>query len=108
MPFYNFNDLNPKQPAEGVELKVVSGNKMTLVTFYLSPGSAMPEHSHPHEQMGLIVKGKLELTIGDEKKTVAKGDAWHIPSDVSHKGVCLDEPAEVVEVFAPPREDYAD
>ena len=107
MPFSSFENLKSKQLAEGVAIKAVSGDKMTLTFFSVSEGSSIPEHSHPHEQIGTILKGSMELVIGDEQKVVASGDLWVIPSDVVHKGRCLKGPAEILEIFSPVREDYA-
>ena len=101
------NDFTEKSPASGVEIKALTGQKMSMVLFTIAPGADVPEHSHPHEQMGTVLKGSLELTIGGERKVVRPGDAWCIPPDVVHSGHCHDEAAEVLEFFAPPREDYA-
>jgi quercetin dioxygenase-like cupin family protein len=105
MSYYNFTETETKSPAEGVEIRVVPGDKMTLVFFYLAPGAVIPEHSHPHEQIGTILKGSLELSIGEDSRIVVPGQAWVIPSDVPHRGKNLEAPAEIIEVFSPPRED---
>jgi quercetin dioxygenase-like cupin family protein len=107
MTFSNFDDITEKQIAEGVELKAISGDAMTMTMFYVSQGGVVPEHSHPHEQIGTILEGSMELIIGDEKKIVTNGDLWVIPSNVEHKGHCVEGPAKVLEVFSPVREDYA-
>ncbi len=105
MSFINLQSLAVKTPAEGVEIRVVAGERMTLVFFYLSPGAKIPEHSHPHEQIGTVLKGSLELNIAGEKKIVTAGGAYHIPGDVVHSGQNLDSASEVIEVFSPARED---
>ena len=99
--------LNSKSLAPGVDIKSLTGEKMSMVFFYIAADAAIPEHSHPHEQIGTVLKGSLELIIGDEKKVVKPGDVWCIPPDVVHKGQCLGQPAEVLEFFSPVREDYA-
>ena len=105
MSYYNFTETETKSPAEGVEIKIVPGEKMTLVFFNLAPDAVIPEHSHPHEQIGTILKGSLELCIGTEKRIVKPGEAWSIPPDVPHSGKNLATPAEIIEVFSPPRDD---
>jgi quercetin dioxygenase-like cupin family protein len=100
------NDFKEKCLAPGVDIKSLTGEKMSMVIFYIAPGADVPEHSHPHEQMGTVLKGALELTIGEEKKVVRSGDAWRIPSDVVHSGHCLEEATEILEFFSPPRDDY--
>ena len=105
MNYYTIKDIETKTPVEGVEIRVVPGDKMTLVFFYLAPGATIPEHSHPHEQIGTVLKGSLELCVGTDKKIVKPGQAWVIPSDMPHSGKNLEAPAEIIEVFAPTRED---
>ena len=107
MYHHTIEGFKSKSLAPGVEIKALTGEKMSMVIFSVAPGADIPEHSHPHEQMGTILKGALELTIGDEKKVVKPGDAWCIPSDVVHSGHCFDEATEILEFFSPPREDYA-
>jgi len=107
MYFKTTDELTAKALAPGVDIKSISGEKMTMVVFSIAEGSIIPEHAHPNEQIGTILKGSLSLTIGTEERIVKKGDCWCIPADVPHKGQCLDGPAEVLEVFSPPREDYS-
>ena len=90
-----------------MDIKALTGGKMSMVVFYIAPGADVPEHSHPQEQIGTVLKGSLELIIGDEKKVVKPGDVWCIPPYVVHSGHCPEEATEVLECFAPPREDYA-
>jgi mannose-6-phosphate isomerase-like protein (cupin superfamily) len=47
-------------------------------------GSEQPIHNHKPEQCYYIIKGKGLMTIEEESKGVAPGDAVHIPSNVNH------------------------
>jgi quercetin dioxygenase-like cupin family protein len=53
-----------------------------------------------------VVKGEMELTIAGETRAVPAGGAYHLPSNTVHSARCLKGPAEVIEVFAPAREDF--
>jgi quercetin dioxygenase-like cupin family protein len=106
MGYYSLQDLPLKKPAEGVELRILHGERMTVAFFTLAAGSGVPEHTHDHEQIGTVLSGEMELTIGGEKRVVTSGQAYHIPSQVPHAGACLKGPAEVIEIFAPVREDW--
>jgi quercetin dioxygenase-like cupin family protein len=55
--------------------------------------------------MGAVIKGRLEMKIGETRRIVTSGSAWQIPSDVVHSGQCLEDGTVVVECFSPPRED---
>jgi quercetin dioxygenase-like cupin family protein len=105
MNHFFLKDIVPKVPAPGVEMRVIHGEKMTVVFFKLEPGAGPPLHAHPHEQMGTVLKGSIELVVADEKRIVREGEAYHIPSNVLHGGRCCESPSEVIEVFAPTRDD---
>jgi quercetin dioxygenase-like cupin family protein len=109
MPVQHFvvKELTPKQPVEGVKIRVISGDRMTMAFFELNAGARIPEHSHHHEQMGTVLKGSIELMVDGEKRRINQGEAYHIPSNVPHSGECGGSAAEILEVFSPRRDDYA-
>ena len=90
----------------GVRQKtLVYGSRTLMVEFLLDGGSRLPFHSHPHEQIGYLVSGAMELTVGGERREVRPGDSWCIPGGVEH-GAQAHEHTVAVEVFSPVREDY--
>ena len=100
----NFSDY--KMVFEGVTYKTLAyGGKTSLGEFKLMKGSIIPNHSHPHEQTGYMISGRMTFTINGEKFTAEPGDGWSIPGNVEH-GVEVHEDSVVIEVFSPPREDY--
>jgi quercetin dioxygenase-like cupin family protein len=95
-----------RQPLDGIEQKtLVYGDKTLMVEFRLQKGAILPLHSHPHEQIGYLVKGQIRLTVGAEVHDVLPGDSWCIPGDVLHCAEIIEE-SVAVEVFSPVREDY--
>jgi quercetin dioxygenase-like cupin family protein len=90
----------------GVEICTVAGGSLMLSVVNLEPGSVVPDHSHPHEQMGLLLSGRLEFTVGGVTRTLGPGDQWRIPGGVSHSVRAVDGPAVALDVFCPIREDY--
>ncbi len=107
MTFYNFDTIAARELAEGVEIQAIPGERMTMVRFRLQKGAPVPEHSHPHEQIGVVVSGEIEMTVDGETRTLGPGSAWCIPSDVVHSARCLADDTVVLECFSPPREDLA-
>lgn len=95
-----------RNPLSGIEQKtLVHGDKTLMVEFRLEKGAALPIHSHPHEQIGYLVKGRIRMTIGAEIHEVAPGDSWCIPGGVSHNAEII-EASVAIEVFSPVREEY--
>jgi quercetin dioxygenase-like cupin family protein len=90
----------------GVHIQTCALDKLMLSLVELEPHSVVEEHTHPHEQAGIWLKGRAVFTIGDEQKTVQPGDVYRIPGNVRHKVVVLDEPARALDVFCPVREEY--
>jgi quercetin dioxygenase-like cupin family protein len=90
----------------GVTIRTAAGQGMSLSLADLEAGSVVEEHAHPHEQVGMIVKGRVVFTIGGEERTLGPGDFYRIPGGVRHKVVVLGEPAQALDIFAPVREEY--
>jgi len=95
-----------KTAMEGIKIKTVAhGEKTLMAEFHMTMGADLPEHSHPHEQTGYLISGKLVLMIDKERHMVEPGDTWCIPGDIPHSAEIL-ENSVVVEVFSPVREDF--
>lgn len=43
----------------------------------------VPEHSHG-DQWGVVIDGKIELTIGEQTRTYSRGDTYFIPAGTVH------------------------
>ncbi len=56
-----------------------------LVFFDFKDDTEIPMHSHG-AQWGIVVDGKIDLTIGGAKKTYIKGDSYSIPAGTLHGG----------------------
>jgi quercetin dioxygenase-like cupin family protein len=90
----------------GVEILSVSGSALMLSYVTFEPGAVVPDHAHPHEQMGMMISGRLEFTVGGRTRVLGPGDRWSIPGGVRHSVRALDGPAVALDVFHPVRDDY--
>lgn len=94
----------------GLETTILTGlrgERMMMVLNSTLPGRTVPLHSHPHEQIGMVYAGKAKLRIGDEERSVEKGDFYCIPANVPHTDTCIgDEPFVMLDIFWPVREDF--
>lgn len=106
MAFFEIRGRNEKKLSDGITIRTVYGEKIMMSFVYFEPNSKVPEHSHPHEQMGTVMEGKFELVIDDESKIVRSGDAYLVPSNVKHSARSLDGYAIALDIFSPPREEY--
>jgi len=90
----------------GVNIHTCAGDQMMLSLVEFEAGAVVEWHSHPHEQMGMLLEGELEFWVGDEHAVARPGDMWRIPGGVPHKVVAGDRQAKALDVFHPVREDY--
>ncbi|HJT77287.1 MAG TPA: cupin domain-containing protein [Gemmataceae bacterium] len=90
----------------GVTIRTCAAERMMLSLVDLEPGSVVEEHSHEHEQIGMLLQGRAVFTIGGESKTLQAGDFYRIPGHVRHKVAALDEPVRALDIFQPVREEY--
>jgi quercetin dioxygenase-like cupin family protein len=105
--FYEYpKDFKAVEPAPGFFVHAVSGQNLMICEVILQPRSESPLHSHPYEEMAIIIEGAFEMTMGDEKKLLKKGDVFLAPPGIVHGGITHDEKTIMISAFSPPREDY--
>lgn len=93
---------------DGVVARAVEGSTVSIAVVELDPGARVPEHHHVHEQLGIVLRGTVTFRIGDETRELGPGGTWRIPSDVPHEVVAGPDGAEVLDAFAPARDDWAE
>jgi quercetin dioxygenase-like cupin family protein len=92
--------------AEGINRKILArGGKIMSVEVHFEKGAVAAVHSHPHEQIGYILRGSLELEIDGKKEIIMSGDSFYVKPNRPH-GVKALEQTTVLDVFTPQREDF--
>ena len=104
--FYNLEDCPCHDIFPGVKIRTAWLERLMTSLVEFEPNAVVQEHSHPHEQMGIVLSGRAIFTVGKESRTLGPGDLYRIPANVKHKVVALDEPVRAFDVFSPVREDY--
>ena len=108
MPFIDLNELARVELFPKALSGIAQGDHLMLSFLDLDEGCVIPEHSHPHEQAGLVLAGVFRFRIGAEEKVAVAGDAFIVPPNVVHEGEVVEGPVRVLDIFSPPREDYAE
>ena len=104
--FVDKSDCSQHSIFPGVDIFTTHGEGLMLSLVQFEPQAVVEGHSHPHEQMGLLLEGELTFTIGGETRTLRPGQMWRIPGGVLHMCVAGDAPVRALDVFHPVREDY--
>ncbi|WP_280587286.1 cupin domain-containing protein [Halorubrum sp. Boch-26] len=80
------------------------GEDTSIQRFVIEPGAEVPEHDHPHEQIGVITGGAITFVVDGEDSVVEAGDTYVIPGDEPHAARNDgDETVVGYDIFSPPR-----
>ncbi|TXG78812.1 MAG: cupin domain-containing protein [Thermomicrobiales bacterium] len=93
-------------PLPGITMWPATGARMMINFVRIEPGAEVPLHAHPHEQGGTVLEGVIHMTIQGETRVLRAGDVYIAPPHSVHGATAGPEGCLVVDVFAPPREDY--
>jgi quercetin dioxygenase-like cupin family protein len=107
---FRWDEMEKEHVVEGIDRRIINGDRMMLTHVYLKRGAVVPLHSHENEQITYILEGTLRFWIGDEESEpidIHAGEVLHIPSNVPHKAEALEDTLDV-DVFSPPRQDWLD
>lgn len=104
--FYTMDSIPQVTLVEGISARFVTGSRIMFSFVRLAPGAIMPNHNHPHEQLGYVVEGSIVLNIAGDERNLQPGDAYTIPGGVTHRAVGGPNGCLVLDAFSPPREEY--
>lgn len=106
MTFFATADLSSTQMLPGITRRAVWMPGVMLTFFTFEPGSVVPEHRHPHEQITVVTRGAMSFTLDGQTRVLRPGDGVCITPNAPHGAVILGEPTEAIDAWNPPREDY--
>ena len=102
----DWSKVKADHPAPGIKRQMVVGQNVMMVRFTFDPFLVTDEHTHPHEQMTLVIKGRVKFTISGKECIVSAGDVLHFPPHNRHGATMLDEEVVLIDIFSPIREDF--
>jgi quercetin dioxygenase-like cupin family protein len=101
----NATPVSSPEPGMRRQLLAYSHNVM-LVRHHFLKGWKGTRHSHPHEQLVYVVTGRIQFDGDGRTIELRSGDSVIVEGKVEHQATALED-SEVLDVFAPYREDYA-
>lgn len=107
---FRWDEMEKETVTDGIERRIINGERMMLTHVYLRKGAVVPRHSHDNEQLTYILEGALRFRVGVEGSEVIDvraGEVLHIPPNVPHSAEALEDTLDV-DIFSPPRQDWLD
>ncbi len=108
--FYRWDEMPKEKLTDLLDRRLITGDRIMLAHVYLKKGCLVPRHFHENEQLTYVLEGALRFWLGEdegEERVVRAGEVLHIPSNLPHKALALEDTLDV-DVFSPPRQDWLD
>jgi unsaturated pyranuronate lyase len=102
----DWDSLPVETIADGIQRQMIWGEHLMVCRLCFGPRIVTAVHSHPHEQITLVERGRVLFTIDGIQRAASAGDVLHFPSGVSHGATILDEGAVLIDIFSPIREEF--
>ena len=100
-----WNDLDCEEVYPGITRQIVNGARQTIVRYLYQPGSVFPVHSHPQEQVTVVISGTIVFTVAGQELMLTGGHVAVIPAGVEHcASVVGAESVETFNALSPRRE----
>ena len=107
--FFHIDDLTQglaRKLTNGITTRIFPGDQAMLSVVRIAPHAEGTLHSHPEEQWGYMIEGSATRIQNGEHIQVEKGSFWRTPGNVEHSVIAGSEGCVILDVFAPPREEY--
>ncbi|HWP89750.1 MAG TPA: cupin domain-containing protein [Burkholderiales bacterium] len=75
------------------------GDKVMLTRVVVKPNSRGKPHFHPAEQVSMILRGGVRVTLNGAERIAKAGAIVHIPGNAVHMFEILDEETEILDVY---------
>ncbi len=104
--FVTPKDASQIEMAVGIHRRTMATTDEAMICeFFLERGASIAPHSHMNDQLGYIIFGRMEFTIGGEVRVLQPGDSYAVPGGIIHSARAITD-SLVIDSFSPPRADY--
>ena len=98
MSFWTLGTLKLEQFRPGVMSKAEIGDNLIMVCMQIESGKEDTGHEHSFDQCGIVLKGQIEMFVGQERRLLTANDCYFIPSGWRHGWKTFDRPAKLLDV----------
>ncbi len=98
MAFWNLNTLRLEEFRLGILSKAEIGDNLIMVVMEIEAEKEDTGHSHKYDQCGIVLNGKIEMYIGDERKLLTSNESYFIPSGMQHGWKTFEKTVKLLDV----------
>jgi quercetin dioxygenase-like cupin family protein len=105
MELFSWDAVKTEVLNERIWRRVITGEKAMVAQVFIAKDGVVPTHQHDSEQISYIMEGALQFELEGRQIVVRKGQVLHIPSNVPHRAVALEDTLDL-DIFSPIRIDW--
>jgi len=98
MAFWNVDTLQLQQFRPGIMSKAERGNSLLMVCMEIAANKEDTGHEHTFDQCGLVITGKIEMFVGEERRTLTDHESYFIPAGVRHGWKTFGNPVKLLDI----------
>lgn len=103
---YNMLEVEPYREATGFAQRIFRGLDLMVGVNEMGPEKEDAEpHSHPWEQVNMLLEGRIDFIVGDERIALEPYDIVEIPPGVEHTSRTVPGESAKLLAFWPLRDD---
>ena len=106
--YYSKGSLILKPDVKGAKMWSVALEKTMFTYFSIEPESRFNKHSHPSEQITMVLEGELFFEVTERILCVKKGELIAIPSNIPHAAFTKNRAVIAVDAWSPIPEKYGE
>jgi quercetin dioxygenase-like cupin family protein len=102
----DWSSIPVERIATGIDRQMIWGDRLMVCRLRFDPRVVTAVHSHPHEQITLVERGRVRFSVNGDDRIVSTGEVLYFPSGIAHGATMLDEEVVLIDIFSPVREDF--
>lgn len=102
---YNWEQVPREELGPLLTRQVVHTPSMTVLRVTFKQGAVVPLHQHVHEQVTMLLSGRLRVELNGEESVLLAGELARVPSNLPHLVEALEDSVGI-DIFTPARTDW--
>ena len=96
MAFLKASSMETAEPLPGWLGRFWHSDSMSFSRYEFSEGSSIHRHSHPEEEVWVVLEGELEVEIDSQRQVAGPGDVAIVPGNSPHSVQVLTKGSAIV------------
>ena len=98
MAFWNIDTLQLQTFRPGILSKAEIGENLIMVCMQIDQEKEDTGHQHPFDQCGIVLDGRIEMFVGQERRLLRPNECYFIPAGERHGWKTFEEQVKLLDI----------